>query len=66
MTRIIVLALGLMLLGLSAVALWVTASPAPENELQRQPKLLGRLRRQRFGNGFNGPKRGWFARKSLI
>jgi hypothetical protein len=43
MTRIIVLALGLMLLGLSAVALWVTASPAPENELQRQPKLLGRF-----------------------
>jgi hypothetical protein len=42
MTRIVVLVLALMLLGLSAVALWATVAPAAE---QRRPKLRRRIAR---------------------
>jgi hypothetical protein len=45
MTRIIVLALALMLLGFSALALWLAPSPAPDNEPRRRPKWLGRFAR---------------------
>jgi hypothetical protein len=39
MTRIVVLVLALMFLGLSAVALWVTTTPASESGPRRSTKL---------------------------